>query len=236
MNRIRLMLLIVVMSVCQITGNQVYAEQNTNTNSSSDTQFENIMNAHWAAELARNPTFATSVGVRDYDDRLADPSLQAFDASIVAAQKFLTQLRGLDPETLSASHQLNHALLTLQLENEIEAGQYGGKYLIINNRSGPHLTLTSLVDRLPFFTQSDFTSYLDRLAAMPQYLARAKERIRSGLQAGWIQPCESMHGYEKSIQVHMVDNIDDSAFMAPFKNKPAVIDSSSFAAMKARAA
>lgn len=199
-------------------------------------QFVEIMDAHWASQLRQNPTIATSVGVRDYDDKLADMSLAAYDASVAEATDFVEQLQGLDVSALSDDNQLNHALLMLQLKTQVEAAQFGGKYLIMNNRSGPHLSLTSMVSRLPFFTEADYQSYLGRLAAMPAYLAQSTDRIRAGLEAGWVQPCAPMQGFEQSINVHLVDNLDDSAFMAPFKNKPAVVAEKTFAAMKALAA
>jgi uncharacterized protein (DUF885 family) len=202
----------------------------------ADTSFEAIMHAHWAANLLRNPVFATSLGVRDYDDRLSDPSLQAYEDSVLEAQGFLKQIAALNVSDLGEANQLNYSLLKLELETDVEAGQFGGKYLIINNRSGPHLRLTSMVGRLPFFNEADYASYLKRLAGMPEYLQRAKGRIRSGLEAGWVQPCAPMKGYEQSFQVHLVDNVDDSAFMAPFKSKPANIDAAQFEQMKAKAA
>ena len=235
MYRIFVLLILVFLTACQTPAKGLGSTLQENGVGTANKRFEKILEAHWAAELRRNPTFATSVGVRDYDDRLEDPSLNAYDASLLQAQDFHSQLLALDRATLSKAHQLNYALLKLQLENEIEAGQYGGKYLIINNRSGPHLSLTSLVDRLPFFTEADYASYLERLAAMPDYLKRATDTIRSGLRAGWVQPCESMHGFEQSIQVHLVDNLADSVFLAPFKNRPAVVEQARFEAFKSHA-
>ena len=227
MNKIAVFLLVLLLAAGQTAAKQPRDAVNQ--------KFEEIMDAHWAAELQRNPTFATNVGVRDYDDRLPNPSLQAYEDSVLEAQSFLQKLLEIDQQELSKQHQLNYSLLKLQLENEVEAGQYGGKYLIITNRGGPHLDMTSLVDRLPFFTQADYDSYLKRLAAMPEYLSQATGRIRSGLKAGWVQPCEPMAGYEQSIQVHLVDDVDESAFLAPFKKKPAVVDVDRFTAMRAKA-
>ena len=206
-----------------------------NSMSEINTQFAGIMDAQWQTTLRQNPTFATSLGVRDYDNLLANPSLQAYEDSVDEARDFLHQLGKIEKTQLSKAHQLNYELLELQLKNEVEAGQFGGKYLIMNNRSGPHLSLTALAGRLPFFNSGDYQSYLARLKAMPEYMNRATDRIRSGLQAGWVQPCASMQGFEKSIQVHLMDDVQDSTFLEPFANKPAVISAKEFAIMKASA-
>ena len=200
-----------------------------------DQKFESLMDQHWALQLKQSPEFATSVGVRDYDHLLSDPSLQAYDSLIERYRDFATTLQSLPVSRLSASNQLNHSLLLLDLNNEIEGAEHGGKYLIMNNRSGPHLTLTGLVGRLPFFKQSDYQSYLARLALMPEYMERATSRIKAGLGKGWVQACSPMNGYEQSIETHIVDEPSQSVFMSPFKTRPTVIDYDDFQSMKLQA-
>lgn len=208
---------------------------NDHSAAASDAAFESLMDAHWATVLEQNPVFATSLGVRDYDDRLSDPSLAAYDASVASAQSFVAQLQAIDVSALSKDNQLNHALLKLDLETEVAASQFGGKYFIMNNRSGPHLNLTGMVSRLPFFTVADYQSYLSRMAAMPTFLSRSTERIRAGLKAGWVQACGPMQGYEKSIQTHIVKDINNSAFMVPFAKQPAVLSADQFKQMRLQA-
>lgn len=203
--------------------------------SKSDIEFENLMKQHWAARLKQSPEFATSLGVRDYDHLLSNPSLAAFDKSIEQAKGFAKTLEQISVESLSAANQLNHDLLTLELSNQIEAAEHGGKYLIMNNRSGPHLALTALPGRLPFFKQSDYQSYLKRLAAMPEYLELATSRIRAGLNAGWVQACAPMQGFEQSIETHIVDDVEQSTFFSPFEKRPAVVSEADFTKMKSKA-
>lgn len=205
------------------------------TEALADQQFSRLLDSHWAAQLKQNPSFATSLGVRDYDHALSDPSLQAYDASVAQASDFLSELKAIDVLSLNQANQLNHSLLKLDLENEIEASKHGGKYLIMNNRSGPHLSLTSLVGRLPFFNEADYASYLKRMAVMPNYLDSATKRIQAGLDAGWVQPCAPMKGFDQSISLHVVDSAQDSTFMTPFNNRPKVIDEATFSSMKAQA-
>lgn len=197
--------------------------------------FQAILDDHWALTLEENPTFATTLGVRDYDDRLPDPSLTAYNQSIDARERLLARLRRLDASRLSEEDQLNRKLLMLELENEIEAAQYGGKYMLITNRGGPHLSLTSLPDRLPFRTEADYRSYLARLDAMPAYMEKSTARLEAGLEAGWVQPCAPMAGYEDSINIHVVVDPEDSVFLDPFAKRPASIDEQTFAAMREEA-
>lgn len=203
--------------------------------STADKKFEKLMDAHWAAKLKQNPVFATSLGVREYDHVLSDPSLEAYESTVEQAKEFAHKLEKISTSKLSADNRLNHSLLLLDLRNEIEGANHGGKYLIMNNRSGPHLNLTGMVSRLPFFKQSDYQSYVKRLAAMPEYLSRATERIRAGLKAGWVQACEPMKGYEQSIEIHLVNDVSKSTFMSPFETRPTIVSEASFKEMKSEA-
>jgi uncharacterized protein (DUF885 family) len=201
---------------------------------SADQQFEKILDEHWNWYTSQNPTFATSLGIRDYDDKLSDPSLDAYDAGIARQKVFLTQFQTIDLAALSESNQLNHALMVLNLGYEIEAANFGGKYMLLTNRGGPHTSLTRLPSRLPFFTKADYQSYVTRLAVMPDNLEKSTDRLRSGLEAGWVQPCAPMDGYDSSIAAHIVDPTA-SVFMQPFANKPAAMGQEDFDSLKAKA-
>ena len=208
---------------------------NTAFANTADQSFEAVMGAAWAAQLKQYPTFATSLGVRDYDELLSDPSLEAYEATTLLQQQFLDQLQEIDVSALSKDNQLNHELLKLLLESEVEAAKHGGKYMLMTNRGGPHLSLTSMVGRLPFFKLADYQSYVTRLGKMSEYLDRATSRLQAGLDAGWNQPCEPMQGFEKSIEVHVVENAEDSRFIAPFKNRPSVVAEKDFAKLQKKA-
>lgn len=196
---------------------------------------QSVIDDHWAWVLSENPTFATSLGVRDYDDRLGDASLEAVDRSVAKTAAFVARLEDIDPGQLSADEQVNYKLLLLQLKNNVEAAQYGGKYLLMSNRNGPHTFLTGLPDRLPFFTKADYESYLARMGDMPRYLSEATETLRAGVAAGWTQPCAPMTGVEESIRYHVIENVDDSVFMKPFEEKPATISSRDWKRLKSNA-
>lgn len=185
--------------------------------------FQDVMNDHWAWALEQNPTFATSLGVRDYDDRLGSVSLEAAALQDAKSVEFLERLEAIDADALNAESRVNYDLLRLQLQNNIAAEPFGMEYILMTNRAGPHTNLTGLPDRLPFFTKADYESYITRLDDIPRYLEEAEETLRAGATSGWTQPCAPMEGVEKSIRFHVVDSANDSVFMKPFAEKPATI-------------
>ncbi len=202
------------------------------TTLASDADFEDLMDRHWQATLAAYPTFASSLGVRDYDNDLSDPSLEAFEARTAQSAAFLNELNAIDRNELSKANKLNLDLLKLDLENALEDARHGGKYMTMTNRGGPHLDLTSLVNRLPFFTEANYQSYVARMGKMADYMSKSTERLRTGLEAGWVQPCAPMQGFEESIKTHLVDDPKSSTFMSPFDEQPTVISDAAFKRMK----
>ncbi|MEP6343694.1 MAG: DUF885 domain-containing protein [Maricaulaceae bacterium] len=202
---------------------------------STDARFEALLDKHWQWNLSLNPTFATSLGNRDYDTQLSDPSLEAYAVRIEQTKSFLADFEAVNTAQLSEDNQLNHRLMVLQLETDIEASQFGGKYMIMTNRGGPHLSLTGLASRLPFLNEADYQSYIARLGAMPTYMESATTRLRAGLEAGWSQPCAPMRGFETSIQTHIVEDVNDSIFMSAFKRKPKGINAAAFERFKKQA-
>ncbi len=194
-----------------------------------------VIDDHWAWSLEENPTFATSLGVRDYDDRLGSVSLDAAEKSVAKEAGFIARLEEINVDELAPGERVNYKLLLLGLKNDAAAAQFGGKYLVMTNRNGPHTFVTGLPERLPFFTRADFESYVARLGDIPRYLSEATDTLGAGVTAGWTQPCAPMEGVEQSIRFHVVDNVADSVFMKPFKTKPATVTMRNWKRMKSRA-
>lgn len=193
---------------------------------------QRIIDDHWAFTLEQRPTFATELGVRDFDDRLGDSSLAGIEAATEKQRQFLDRLKALDAAALSAEEALNRELLTLELQSAIDAAAFGGKYMAITNRAGPHTFITGLPDDLPFATKADFESYVARLGAVPAYVDGVIGRLAKGVETGWVQPCAPMEGYEKSIRFHIVAKARDSVLMEPFKTRPGAVSARDFARLE----
>lgn len=214
----------------------VYATQSQSSEPfAADKHFEALLERHWSFVLERSPEFATSLGVRDYDEQLSDPSLEAYERNVAETKAFLEMFEAVSFKQLNKENQLNHSLMIMQLQADVDASEFGGKYMLLTNRNGPHMTLAGLPDRLPFFTKSDYQSYLARLNQMPDYLAKATKRLKAGLEAGWVQPCAPMKGFEKSISTHIVSKVEDSVFLDPFNKKPATINQAVFDGLRSDA-
>ena len=78
-------------------------------------EFQKLLDDHWSWTLSQSPTFATSLGVRDYDDQLGSLTLENMDKAREKRQEFLTRLRAIDRSGLDKTDQLNARLFERDL-------------------------------------------------------------------------------------------------------------------------
>ncbi|MEO0398292.1 MAG: DUF885 domain-containing protein [Pseudomonadota bacterium] len=180
-----------------------------------------LLDDYWSRRLARDPVLATNLGVRDYDHRLSDESLVAINDNLQTAKAFRIRLNAIDLSALPPDDRLNADILADRLDMRIARGAFGERYMPITNRSGPHVYLTALPERLPFFTIADYESYISRLNDAPRFMAGVIERLAKGVETGWVMPCKAMQRYETSIAHHLNLSTEESAFFGPFKKRPA---------------
>src|SRR3954467_5979374 len=86
--------------------------------------FHRLLADHYAWLLRENPTYATSLGVRDYDDRIEDPSLAARARQAQEAKAFLARLDRIPAASLTPADRVNRAILKRGLEEGIEANGF----------------------------------------------------------------------------------------------------------------
>jgi uncharacterized protein (DUF885 family) len=73
---------------------------------------------------------------------------------------------------------------------------------------------------VPLRGTGDYENYISRLAAMPRYFAEQIALMRQGLASGMTVPRVTLEGYEATIAAHVVDDIEQSVFWAPFRELP----------------
>jgi uncharacterized protein (DUF885 family) len=73
--------------------------------------FRQLLADHYAWLLRESPTYATALGVRDYDDRIDDISAEARDRRVGEARAFLARLERIPESGLSPADRVNRAIL-----------------------------------------------------------------------------------------------------------------------------
>ena len=200
------------------------------------TDLATILKEEWAWTLKINPVFATSLGVRDFDDQLGDISLAAQDRGAATAAGFIARLKALPDGALSPDERTNKGVLIRILDEQVEGNRYGERMMLFSTYDGWHQSFASMADGLPFYTRADFESYLKRLALFPKLNSDALAITRLALAKGYVQPCAALGGFETTITGAVAGKPEDTRFFTPFtKPKPAAISEADWAAMKTRA-
>jgi uncharacterized protein (DUF885 family) len=195
-----------------------------------------IIDDHWSWILKENPTLATELGVRTYDAKLGEQSPASIDRQAEDMKTFVARLEKIAPDSLSPAEKMNRAILLRDLSMAVQGASFGEKYMLFTNRGSWHSGFASRPFDMPFFTRADFESYISRLNDYPRYNDEGIATTRLALKGRYTQYCQSMAGFEKSINAHVVDKVADSAFMRPFDSKPSTISEADFAMLKAKAA
>lgn len=162
-------------------------------------EFKALTDDYWAFVIRENPTFASQLGVHDYDDKLSDISLAAEDRRAGAAAAYLRRLDAIPDAGLSPADRINKAILKRSLAEAVEANGFGQRMMLFSNRSGWHQQMAGLADGLTFKTRADYDNYLKRLAAYPALNDEALRISTRALAEGYVLPCLSLDGFEATI-------------------------------------
>lgn len=150
------------------------------------------------------------------------PDLSA--ATLAKAQQqrlqLLQQLQQVDVETLSEQDQINHAVLSYRLQNDVDEYRFGAHYLPLNAESGFHSDLTFMLTGTVLRTETEVKNYLARLATVPRYMAQQTDWMRQGLAKGYSQPKAVLQGYQDGIRSFITADVSQSVFYRPLL-KPA---------------
>ncbi len=180
--------------------------------------------AEWEYTMQQNPTWASTMGDRRWNDRWDDQSLAAIERRHQHGLAVLEQLKGIDRAQLSPADQLNYDLFQKDYAQDAEMHKYRWYLVPLNQRGGPQ-TDNELSDLLRFDTVKDYEDWLARLRAFPAYLDQNMDLMREGVKVRMVQPKVIMQRIPAQIDKQIVDDPAKSEFYKPFremsKNVPA---------------
>ncbi len=198
--------------------------------------FKALTDEYWAFVLRENPTWASTLGQREYDTQLGDISLAAEDRRVAQARSFLDRLNALPQAGLSATDRTNSAILKRGLEEWIEGNRFGQRMMLFSNRSGWHQSIAGLSESLTFRNATDYENYLKRLTQYPAYNDEALAISSRALSEGYTLPCAAMGGFADTISGVIPADATQSRLYAPFRaNRPANVDAAKWADLQQRA-
>jgi uncharacterized protein (DUF885 family) len=114
-----------------------------------------FLESEWQRTLEDNPTWASSLGDRRWNDRWPDLSMEALEARHAADLAALARLEQIDPAALPTARRLDHEMYRRVLEERIESFRYLRHLVPFNQRGGPHNAYDT-VERLRLANVQDY--------------------------------------------------------------------------------
>src|SRR5262245_23637688 len=163
-------------------------------------RFADLVERNWQWRLRESPTYATAVGVNDFNDRMDDASLAATARRDGEIKAFLAELEAIPAGDLPEGDRTDAEILKTQLVEAIDGVRLGDHLLTINADSGIHTEFMLRHPGMPFATAKDYENYLARLDAFPAWMDQQIEVMRAGLERGITVPKATLVGVETSIE------------------------------------
>jgi uncharacterized protein (DUF885 family) len=183
-------------------------------------ELEALFEDEWSARLARDPLFASSMGVTDYNDLLPMDTPESHEQFLDEDRNFLERLEAIDRSALPADEQLNYDLFDFIVRSRVRLGVYKPYLVPILSDAGFHMSVQRMYEAMPFETVRDYEQYVARMEAIPAYFDQNIANMREGLRLGVTQPRAILDGIEPSISGPIVDDPKESVFFTPFESIP----------------
>lgn len=183
-----------------------------------------LIESEWQHRLADEPTLATRLGDRRYNDRWADKSLEAIAARRAHALDVLARIKAIDRAQLPPTAQLNYDLFLRNASSRVEEDRFHGEYLPINTRFGPYSEIAEVVRLTPLAKVKDYEDLVKRLRAFPTLVDQTIVLMRKGMEAGVMPPKVILRevSQQMSLQIHE-DVTRTPVYQTAFLKMPASI-------------
>jgi uncharacterized protein (DUF885 family) len=179
-----------------------------------------LFDEEWAAQLERDPLFASSMGVQDYNHLLPVDSPENHRRFLDEDRSFLKRLENIDRSQLGADDQLNYDLFDFVVRSRATLAGHRPYLVPILSDGGFHMRVQRMYEAMPFDTVADYERYLSRLQALPPYFDQNIANMREGLRIGITQPKAILDGIEASISGPIVDDAEESIYFTPLNSMP----------------
>jgi uncharacterized protein (DUF885 family) len=196
------------------------AQAAPSTSSSAGKRLHAIFDREWEYTMQQNPTWASSLGDRRWNDKWPDASLAAINAREKHRVALLDELKKFPRAELSAADQLNYDLFRKQVEEAIEEHGFHWYLVPLYQREGPQLA-DELGDQLRFTTVKDYEDWIARLRALPAHLDEITALLQQGAKERVVHPKVIMQRIPAQIEKQIVSDPEQSGFYRPLKRFPA---------------
>lgn len=198
------------------------------SNHNANQQAEALFEAFFQQKLNRSPTFQTSLGLKENNNKWDNIS-DAFEVETHKLnQENLKSLHRINRQVLNTSNQLNYQLLENRLSSDINHFQWRYHNYPVNQMYGWHSSIASiLINQHKIETKDDAVAYIARIKAVPVLMGQLIDGLKLRESKGIILP-EFIIPFVVSDSQNLLNGIpfegkSDSVLMADFRKKVQVL-------------
>lgn len=188
-------------------------------------KLHDLFDAEWEHAMRTDPTEASYLGNRRYNDRWPDISLTAIDQEYRHELEISAKLRAIDRSKLSSADQLNYDLYRWRLETGLTGFRFSDFLMPVNQRGGIQ-TQDELADALRFETVKDYEDWIARLRGFSRLMDQTMDLMKEGVSKGIVQTKITMQRVPNQIEKQRVKQPDQSPFYKPFRDYASSISAS----------
>ncbi len=195
----------------------------------------------WERRLADEPTQASRLGDRRYNDRWPDLSLQALARRHRDDQAALAALAAVDRDDLEPLDQVNYDLFRRNLQNRLDIHRFGRQSLYGGNEATPMnqrdgvQTAYDLAESLRFEREQDYRDWISRLQRFGVYVDQTIALFQDALDRGIAQPRIIVERIRDQLPPLLVADPATSPFYTPFGTMAESISPAQQTALRAEA-
>ena len=186
--------------------------------------FGTLLNDYHEDGLKLYPLKATSEGDKRYNDIFMNNLTEDYKAMEKAYyQKYMDALATIPNTGLSDSERMSKAILEWECNRNLERMEFREDLTPINQMWTVQLTMGHYAggtSAQPFKTVKDYENWLKRLDSYVVWMATAEERMREGIDKGYVLPTSLIKKVVPQLKTVTTKDLDQHLFFSPVKNFP----------------
>ncbi|MEW6989801.1 DUF885 family protein [Colwelliaceae bacterium 6441] len=193
------------------------------TDTSATKAFNQLIDEHWQTANKEQIFFRKDPDAFRMNGKLPDMSKKGRERREKYNSELLQRLAKINLNDLSAKDQITYRLFKYERQTEANSYQQLDHLYPLNYYSGFDSYFAGAPANMSFLTPQDYQNYLISLADFPRYNQEHIVNLKEAIASEHVHYCESFKNYHKGIKKHLVDDIKQSVFYAPFANMPSNI-------------
>lgn len=185
----------------------------------SNQDFLKLLDDEWNYEVKQNPVYATSLGIKGFENKWTDMSLEAIKKRQDHHYSLLKELSKIDIDSLNLENQLNYRLFIQLQKNSIDLMPFNQHLMPFSHRGGIQL-MHEQSERLRFEKKEDFEDWIIRLSNLDIYIDQIINLAKNGMSKGYTKPRVLMERVGRQISLQTNADISNHPFYKLFNELP----------------